>query len=147
MIERDYSALFATRSADDLIAVNQYGLRVSPTRYTTPIFAHGMLPDDMTIFDVCADQIALAAECVHQLAVDRGGSARSVAPIVRQQFTDLRTPQLLAVFSIHGHQEFLLTFGAHGKQATVHDGKAGVPDARGPVQPDQLWSSLRPFPQ
>src|SRR5262245_60336564 len=61
LVQRDDGALGATWSAEDLVAIHQHGLGITPRRWLATKFLHRPVPKNFSIGHVRANQCASAA--------------------------------------------------------------------------------------
>src|SRR5262249_22572882 len=110
------------------------------------VFRHALAPDLRAVGNLDADQIALAAEAVHQLAVHRRRGVGPAAPGVGLEVengADLRRPRLLALV-IDRQEVFRVLARPHEVEPAADDRRPGVAGAGALEGPDQPGAALRP---
>src|SRR5262249_13010024 len=141
-VQRDDGAPPAAGGTHALLPVDQDALAVAPVGPPPAEVAHGHLPDHLAVLDVGADQVALSAQGVDLLAIDRRRAARAVATALLEAGADLGGPLLRAVLDVDGDQVLGLAAGAQGVERAADDGHAGVAAAGVLEHPQPLRAAL-----
>ena len=143
----------AARRADDLVAVDQDRLAVTPAiAFCAPeVLLHVLAPALLAARRFHADQIAVARQHVEQFAVNRGSGARAFPLLVPVfvRLPDLRLPERLAGGVVEAEEVFVAAFRdrgriAHGEDLAGRHRHAGIA-AAGPLGLPQQGRTSLPF--
>ena len=102
-------------------------------------------PDFAAIFYADANEIAMTAHGVDTIAIHRGRTARTIAPLVLQQAADFGRPNLLAAIGIKRDELLLVVPRADREKLPIGDGITRKANAGILEQPNPLGSAGRPL--
>src|SRR4051812_7478432 len=89
-IQRCHGTLCPAGRADHLLPVDEDALRITPTRAFSAELRHGGPPEFLAVLRLHGDEGAIAAERINFVAIDGGGAARAVAPLVIEDAAEFR---------------------------------------------------------
>ena len=145
LVKGRQGALRTAGRADDVVALDQRALAVTPARHLAAQALHGHLPDLLAVGGVQADQHPLATQRVHPAAIDGWRAARAVAPAVGEQGPRLGHPLFLTGGGVDGDDVLDRIACAHGVQRVADDGITRVAETGILVQPDLFGAGGGPL--
>src|SRR5579883_823185 len=106
-----------------------------------------MLPENLAVAGGYAEQIAVGAKGIKQIAINGwGGSwSRVVRPLVFADLADPDGPQPLAIVDIDSVEKFFVSLAAQQKHAPAGNGRRRITAAQSGSLPYQFRPALRPF--
>src|SRR3954447_6362288 len=125
-VERGDGAFFTAGSANDRVLVNERRLGVAPGGdFSAEVFFQRFVPDHFARLRVDAGDVALGGFRIHELPLDGGRAAGTIAPVVDKLVAKLRRPQFAMVVDVDRDQELGVVAGAEDVEAVLDDGGAG----------------------
>src|SRR5207247_870251 len=104
-VERQQGALRAAGCADDLVAIDEHRLGVTPAWRLATELGHADFPELLAGRGIGANDEADAAHGIDTVAVHCRRRARAVAPAVLEQRSELGRPYLVAGPGIDGDEK------------------------------------------
>ena len=131
LVEGHQGRVRAAGGADDLVAVDERRLAVTPHRRdAAEVLRQADLPEDLAVLDLKARQVAAHAQDVEPFAVDRRRAARTFLGLghaLLERRPEARHPQLLAVRLDKRPDDLVVAAVAHAEDSAAGDGRALSP--------------------
>ena len=133
--------LLPTGRTDQLVIVDQHRLADPPSNVVAAeLLKNVLLPDDVTLLCVGADQVAVGSESVNVVLVDGRRSARAVSRPIVIGAAGLGGPERFPGGDIEGQQHLVVAAIAHREELAVGNRDAGVAQTQPGLLPRQLRS-------